>query len=321
MDIELLVSNQKGITHKLDADSLSWKTTRKGRASVLDFSFPTGDPFSSRDFEINNGDIVRLQVDSDTIFYGNVVSIKDENGEAYSITAQDQLRILMYSDTYIRTNMRADEFLQLLADNFQLNLGNVANTGYVIPKIAREKEKLIDMMDWALSQTLLSTGNIYILYDNAGKLELKDINEMKLDIVIGDRSFLNKYSYAESIESDVYNQFKLVRINKEQQKKELYIVKDSEKISRWGLLQYYEEVDSGMNPAQIQQKLDCLSKLKGKEKRTFDIDALGDPRVRAGTSVFIHIPKLGMQQYCLVEEASHKIQNEDYTMKLTIRMV
>ena len=40
------------------------------------------------------------------------------------------------------------------------------------------------MIQNALDETLTNTGRLYVLYDDVGKLCLRDINKMKLDLVV-----------------------------------------------------------------------------------------------------------------------------------------
>ena len=47
--------------------------------------------------------------------------------------------------------------------------------------------------------------------------------------------------------SDTYNRIKLVRKNEKSGRTDVYIHEDTETIRKWGLLQYYAEVDENLN--------------------------------------------------------------------------
>lgn len=96
-------------------------------------------------------------------------------------------------------------------------------------------------------------------------------------------SILTGYQYSRSIDGDTFNQIKLVRDNKDAGKQEVYIAKDSETIRQWGLLQYYEKVDDGMNAEQIKEKADALLQLKNRVRQTLSLERTGRS-VAAGRS-------------------------------------
>ena len=80
---------------------------------------------------------------------------------------------------------------------------------------------------------------LHIIYDDYGKITLKNIGNMKLDILIDEETAEN-YDYTSSIDGETYNKIKLVRENDEKGKREIYIAQDSENMNQWGVLQFFE---------------------------------------------------------------------------------
>ena len=89
----------------------------------------------------------------------------------------------------------------------------------------------------------MNTKQLFVLYDDVGKLTLKNINSMKLDLLIDEETGEN-FSYESSIDDQTYNKIKLAYNNEETGKRELYVAQDGEKINQWGVLQYFEEIQT-----------------------------------------------------------------------------
>ena len=71
---------------------------------------------------------------------------------------------------------------------------------------------------------------------------------------------MTDYEYKRDIDSQTYNRVKLARPNKDTGRTDIYVHEDTETISIWGLLQYYDMVDDELNEAQID--LLCQNYLK-----------------------------------------------------------
>jgi len=322
MEYQLLVDDKKGNVFELSATSLTWKTQRTGRAGSLEFTFLGGDKFSVQsDFELSCGDMIRLEVNGDVIFYGYLFSVESNDGETFSATAYDQLRYLMYNDTYVFVGKTATEIIKQIAGDFKITLGPVTDTKYAIPKLSFDNEKLLDMITEALSETTYNMKKTYVLYDDAGKLTLSNIEDMRLSIALGDYSMLSGYTYKESIDDDTYNRIKLVRDNKESGGRDVYIYQDSANIAKWGVLQYFEIVDEGYNAAMVSARGETLAGLKNRLGKSFKLSSMGDVSCRAGKAVYIEISDLSVKQFFLIEDATHRFEGNDYTMDLTLKVV
>ena len=115
--------------------------------------------------------------------------------------------------------------------------GLVLVLSWIVPYIY----DLFDMIQSALDETLMNTKQLYVLYDDAGKLTLKNINTMKLNLLIDEETGEN-FSYESSIDEQTYNKIKLAYNNEKTGKRELFIAQDGAKMNQWGVLQYFEEV-------------------------------------------------------------------------------
>lgn len=316
--LEVITDNKQGGVYNISelVTDATWKTSRIGKPSSFDMTI-----LQDANYILNNGDIIRVKYDDVPIFYGYVFSVGRQNEGTLKIKAYDQMRYLTSNDTYVFANKTAAAIMKQIAADFGLKVGAVADTKYKIPSMVEDNQKLMDIICKALDYTVINTGVIYTMYDDFGNLIIKNSEDMKLDLVIGDDSLMTGFSFEKSIDSDTFNRIKLVRDNKETKKRDVYIVQDSKNISKWGRLQYFQKVDENMNPAQIKQLLDTLAKVKNRETKTLKIDALGNPTVRAGCFVTVTIEELAINQFYLVDECSHKFSGDEYTLSLELKVI
>ena len=206
----------------------------------------------------------------------------------------------------------------MIAEDFGLKTGVLEDTGYVIPSRTEDNTTLFDIAQNALDETLQAKTQLYVLYDNVGKLTLQNIENMKLNLLI-DMDTVGNYTYSSTIESQTYNQIKITFENKDTGNREVFIAKDSSNINKWGLLQYTDTTELSTSGV---AKAEALLKLYNTKTRSLSVsEALGDLRVRAGSSVIVRL-KLGdvnIQSYLLVEKVRHKFNQNQHLMDLKLR--
>lgn len=309
---ELLIQNDSTVYLPPVKEEVKVTTERQISPGVLEFSFvDTG-------ISIANGNPVRFK-DSDGagVFYGFIFRIKRDRSSIVTVTAYDQLRYLKNKDTLVYTDKTAAGVVSLIGANYNFSLGTIANTGWKIASRVEDNVSLLDMIGNALDLTLQNTGDLYILYDNFGKMNLSFLGDMYVPIVIDAETGQN-FDYESTIDSNTYNRIKLVYDNEERGKREVYIAQDSSNINEWGILQYFDTIQEGENG---QAKADALLKLYNKPTKTLTIkDACGDSRVRGGSLVVVQLD-LGdtkLQNLMLVEKCIHKYGESKHTMDLTV---
>ncbi len=265
----------------------------------------------------HEGDMVRFDYDGHKIFCGFVFIKKRTNNRIISVTAYDQLRYFKNKDTYVYKNKTAAQLLQMLIADFQLQAGAIADTKYVIPSRVEDNQELFTIMDNAGSITTQNTGELYVLYDDYGKLNYRNVRELKLDILIDEVSG-ETFEYTTSIDENTYNKIKLVREDKKSGKREIFIAQDSEKLNEWGVLQYYEKVEEGENG---KVKADALLALYNRKSRKLHINKVfGDPRVRGGSTlgVQMYLGDLTVANFMMVESVKHSFYESNHQMDLNV---
>lgn len=311
MKYEIRLDKKNGviwdITNIVSKATLTLKRT--GSCGTMVLNCVKGDAFHKKtEFEFENGDIIQLYIDGIGRFYGFVFKIENKiHDESFTITCYDQIKYLLYNATYSFVNKKASEIIKIIADEFKLRVGKIADTQFVIPKLLEDNKKILDTIYESLYLTTDNGGGQYCFYDDFGFLILNSLNEMKTNLVLSDSTHIGEGTFSKDIE-DTYNIFKLVRDNKNTGRRDAYQYQNSENIAKWGMLQYFDVVNEGLNDAQIQQQLEALYKIKGKEKKTFSIKSVGE-FVRAGESVAIIIDDLSIKQYFVINEVKHTFEN------------
>lgn len=313
VECEVLIQSGETVYAPIVEEDIQWETERKNAPGKLTFKV-----LKDNIIQFTEGNAVRFAVNGTNIFYGFVFSKKRDKDGIITVTCYDQLRYFKNKDTYVYTNKTADQLLQMLANDFLLNTGMIETTGYLIASRVESNKTLFDIMQNALDLTMQNRGEMYVLYDDFGKLCLKNLERMKLGLVIDEETGQN-FDYTSSIDSDTYNKIKLTYDNEDTGKREVYIAKDTSHINEWGVLQYYDTIDENTNG---QAKVDALLKLYNTKTRKLQIkDAVGDIRVRGGSLVIVkmNLGDISLQNFMLVEKVKHKFKNNEHFMDLTLR--
>ena len=271
---------------------------------------------------IPEGSSVSLAVDGVNMFKGYVFTAEQNRDGEVQYTAYDQLRYLKANASYVFEAMTLGQIIQQIAADFGLTCGTLADTGYAFPCLIVENESCLDVIFNALTETIYMTGKIFNFYDDNGALTLKEAKEMYSNVLIGDKSLATDFTYKRDIDSDTYNRVKLVRPNKETGKADTYLVEDTTNIGKWGLLQYYDEVDENLNSAQIEQMCTQYLQYYNRVLQTLSGDAIGVPGPGAGMvgpSRLSAVDSLSVSRLLLAEKVTHTFEADDHTMSVEVK--
>ncbi len=329
IQLTIMTSNEKGFIPCIPA-SITWSLDRQGSPGKLEFKVMQDDTL---DFE--EGACVQLRYGSLDLFKGYVFTKKQDKNKIVSVTAYDQLRYFKNKDVYQFVGVKASDILKRIAEDFKLTLGDVEDTGYEIPRLRCSNETLFDIVGKALMHTYLYAKNdtggfmkkAYNLYDDFGKICLKEIGSLDVPILI-DSETAENFSFETSIDKDTYNKVKLYEDDKEEGKRNIYIAENSANQNRWGILQRTETVNTKRcaNPSEKAKRI--LDTCNFAKKSLAISNALGDCRVRAGSRIWISLnvkdstSNLGNGKEAvqmMVESVRHKFTNDYYVMDLTLK--
>ena len=315
MTTELLIANKtsgKIWECSNSVSTVSWETERTGSPGKLTFTI-----IKSGDLSFTEGDVVRFSVDGQLQFYGWVFTKSKNRWGEIEVTCYDRLRYLKANASYAFYGQAAGEIIQQIARDLQVDVGAIADTGYQIPSVVEEDQSCLDIIQSAVQQTLLNTGDIYVFFDDGNGLSLRRPADMKSNVLIGESSLLTDYTYKTDIDAQTYNSVKLARPNEETGMVDVVEAQNSDTIGQWGLLRLYQTVDGDVNTAQMEAQAAATLQYYNRRLRTLSVESLSVPGLRAGMMVLMKVPGLGdinLDQYVLLEKVSHTWENDKHTM-------
>jgi len=314
MSAELLIQNGNNTYIPVVVEGIEWSTERAGSPGKLTFKVIADDKL-----KITEGNAVRFKWDNKKIFFGFIFTRKTDKDGIVTITAYDQLRYLKNKATYVYENKKAGQVIKMIAKDFNLKTGSIADTKYKIKSKVEDAQTLFDIIQNALDDTLDNKKTLYVMYDDFGKIVLKSLKDMKVDDFTIDPKMAENYDYETSIDADVYNQIKLYYDNEDTGKRDVYVAKSSKNINKWGMLQYYESIEEGEDG---KAKADALLELYNVKTRKLSFkNVIGDTRVRAGSlvSVMLKLDEVDICWNLLVESCKHVFNNGEHWMDITVK--
>ena len=314
MKTELLIATKAGPIFEVSnsTQSVTYTTNRTGDPGKLEFTLN-----KSGNISFFEGDVVRFSVDGTLIFYGWVFTKSKDRWDVITVTCYDRIRYLKASASYAFYDQTAGEIIRQIAQDFQLDVSELEDTGYKIPSLIEEEQTCLDIIEEAVQQTLLNTGKVYVFFDDGNGLSLKEAGNMISQVMIGDKSLLTDYTYKTDIDEQTYNSVKLARPNEETGRADVFVAQDSSNIGQWGLLQLYQTVDGDVNDAQVKAQAEATLEYYNKRQRTLSVSSLGVVGLRAGQMILMRVQGLGdisLDQFVLLEKVTHTFENDTHTM-------
>lgn len=300
-----------------------FKLTRemKDAASRVELKFRSED---MKDIELGN--VISITYKGTGMFKGYIFSIVEKYGDLIEVVAFDQLRYLKNQHTMTIKNKTATKLIKELAAEFKLKLGEIEETSVdiAVKQIIVENQSLFEIINNALDDTMLANkkqGRIrqYILFDDFGKLTLKDQKGLKSDLVF-ENSNIIKFENQSSIDSQTYNKIFIYYKDDKEKKVDKYIIEDSDTQSKWGVLQKTFSVEK-ITKDQADEWGQKLLKYFNIPNWKFEITTLlQDPEIRGGTNIKVSLDlnNKKLQKNMVVSKVIHNFSNNEYTMDLTL---
>lgn len=313
MNLRILINGSYDISEMVSSAELSGDTAKFNRQLNVN-AIVTKDGRTPQ-FRIIEGSRISLRIDNKLLFVGVIFSHEVNSEGNVSLTAYDSNVYLTKSnDSRIFKNKKASEIITMLAKDFGIKTGKIADTGYVIPYLRMSNKTLFDMVVTALKLTSSQTGKRFFIGNDGGNLTLKEGAKSDTKYVFKDGANLISASFKSSIE-DTITQVKVIGGAKG---KEISVVAKNEKLrQKFGVMQALETMDEKATASQIKQRADALMKQKGVIDEQYQVEVLGIPEVDVGTPVYIKNVMTGIYGAFYVTSVKHTYA-ENHLMSLEL---
>lgn len=298
-------------------DSVKIWYCKSGAAGMAEFY--VGRDLQESVFGFYEGDRVEISYEGINMFLGYIFTKSRRKDEIIRVKAYDQLRYLKNRDTYIYGGVSAGGLIKLIGEDYRLRLGEIEDSGYILPDRIECNKTLFDIILTAVEAEKAATGKDCILYDDFGRLCYKNVENMTLPLLAKESmNGLIDFSYETTIDRDVYNSVKLF-YNRESNLS--YKAEDAECIEKWGVLQYSDILTRQEQAAgEFKEFAEKIIKEKSRLNKSITIKDLGDARVRAGSRIWAEIKEIGEVRAAVVKEAVHTFTNGLHTMDLRLEI-
>lgn len=263
------------------------------------------------DFEVTCGAIIRVSHGGEGLFFGFVFDVK-RSKESQAVVAYDQTRYLKNNNTYILKGHTLTSTFERICDEFNLKYEVRNGSNLLLQPQIFDNKTLAETLGTLMDECLLMEKKWFVIYDDFGVLVLDEVRTS--EVLLHENANILNYDRSLSIDEDTYTQVKLFRESEDGSRRDLFVVNDPVAIDNYGILQYSEKAEG--KDADITSRADAILKLKSKPTRTLQLNALGDFKVRAGTTVHVILEEL--DAYYMVEQCTHSFQNAQHTMSLRL---
>lgn len=311
--IELIITNNQGelqspvVVGEVILDRFMRYTPSKLAFKVL----------KTEGLSFHEGNSVLFRYGGKHVFFGFVFSKKRNKEEYIEVTCYDQLIYLSKNkDSINYKDKSTSDLLKFLCAENHLRIGDISNTSFPVSR-DEDNTSYLEMIKNSVDVTLQNTKKLFVIYDDFGKITLKNIEDMKIDLVIADNNSTN-FGYTSTIDQDTYNQVKLVYEDTEKGKREIFIEKDSKHINAWGVLQKFDTVKKGEDAV---AKAQALLTLHNQVQRKLKISGVvGNTDIRGGTMLVVklNLGDMEISKYMVVDSCKHKFKEDEYFVDVNL---
>lgn len=319
LNLKIIHENVIYDVSQLCSDKVQLVTKRRATPAKLTFKIAR-DLVEAGTVAFYEGDAVALMYDDVPMFWGYIFSKSRTKEQIITVTAYDQTRYLKNKDTYCYTKT-ASELIKTICNDYQLQMGTIADTGFTITERTEDNQSLFDIIFNALDFTNIYTGKGFFFYDDFGDITLKAYDDLMLNLaLVSDDNTLIDFNYKTDIDTNSYNRILLYRDNEDTNTREVYSAQDSLNIMKWGVLQYSERISDSYTEGQIAEVAQRMLNIYNRVKKTFSVEDSGVPELRAGNGIWVSIKDAGevINAGYVIESCTHTFENGRHTMKLEL---
>ncbi|MHB8065022.1 MAG: XkdQ/YqbQ family protein, partial [Ruminiclostridium sp.] len=237
-----------------------------------------------------------------------------------NVTAYDQLRYAKAKDSIVIQRDTVTTLTNRMCNYLKFQKGTLTDAKYVLATDTADDKTWLDIVYSGISETLTNIGKWYCLRDEVGTVCLRDLNDLKLNLILGDGSLCYDYEHEKSIDDNFYNLIKIYvggKATDTTSDDQVIVVKDETSMEKYGPLQYFEATDKDTNASQAKAKAKMLLSLYNHEQETLSLECLGNTSIRAGSSFYAQISDISLNKRLIVKEVTHSFI-PTHTMSLEV---
>ena len=271
---------------------------------------------AKRSVDIDVGKEIRFYYDGVGLFRGIIFDYSVDHRGRLAITAYDEnVYLTKNTDTRKFVGMTAAAIVRELCKAFDIPAGDIAATGYVIPKLILRNMTLWDMIVTALTQTRKQNGRKFYVYASNGKLNMRE----KKDAVVRWRLENGVNILGANRSRSIEDTRTAVKVIGGDDKKPLTATAtDSAMTRQYGLMQHVELADSDMKQSALTQLANQRLKDLAKVSEDVTVEALGLTDVIAGTAVYAYENMTQLAGGFYVNADTHTFSGGVHRMEVTL---
>lgn len=288
----------------------------------------------------NFGSRLRIKDGDNGIFLGYLFSVSMDNEDRFEAVFYDQTRYLKNTDCVVYKDITASALFEQICDGViqskdgnsytrNLKKGQVDASKYKLPAEVCEGRTLWDVLSDAIEKTLANDRAMYVIRDNYGELEFRNIETLQTDFVVDLDENALSYRYYVGIDRQSYTRARIGYEDKNAGERKWGVVDVGETdveggdtlMQKWGVLQYYRLLKTPKKTKELEDL--CVQALRwfARPTKEVTVTCLGDFRISAGCGVKVNASGVkafaGMYGY-YVTSCIHEIANDKHTMELTL---
>ncbi|QOT13738.1 hypothetical protein JNUCC32_31115 (plasmid) [Paenibacillus sp. JNUCC32] len=266
--------------------------------------------------DIEVGKEIRFYADGAGLFRGIIFEYNVSNRGDATLTAHDENVYLTKNvDTRKFVNMTAQAIVKEIGKAYGIPTGDIAATGYVIPKLILRNMTLWDMIVTALTETRKQNGRKFVPVASNGKLHLREKKDGAVRWMLEDGVNITSASRSRSIEETRTS----VKVIGGDDKKPLTATEtDAAMVKQYGLMQHLEQAESDLKQSAITQLAKQRLKDLAKVNEEVSVEALGISDVVAGTAVYAFESMTDLVGGFYVNADTHTFQGGTHLMDVTL---
>lgn len=317
MNEVLLIKNGESYDITELVKSITWSGDKTKPSRTFNFGLVDTEKGGHKRAKLEEGDGILFRIDGIERFRGYIFKISG-GPDTMDITCYDKLIYISNNkDEALFVGKKASDIARKLCNDFGIPIGEIADTGYVIPYYCFDGDTLYDMIMSALKVTYEHTKVKYAIRAREGKFDLYRVSENLYHLTLETGINIGDYSYDSSIEE---SRTKVKLIVGEQDKTSTIVVSDNKAISKYGVMQHYEKLNENLTYAQAKEKADkLLEELKSPKQSLSISNVIGIPDIITGVSVYVYIPDIGVHRGFFVENDSHSFEGKKHVMSLQLK--